>query len=171
MQWAPTNGRTVACFGRPAPGTGIEDECLEVSKDGAVCNHTSPGTGIESSPASEISLGSQIEAFIRNQRLFSEELAASSPSSMVSEDSGEVDQIIVDEGGLIMHVDLEDVLVEERSVVELLATNATQSRITDFYRRQNPVQGAAVERKPVLQQNLVSSNESQVPPSPSCEDD
>ena len=89
----------------------------------------------------------------------------------VSEDSGEVDQIIVDEGGLIISVDLEDILVEERSVVELLATNATQSRITDFYRRQNPVQDAAVERNLVFQQNLVSSNESQVPASPSCEDD
>ena len=95
--------------GEGFPNSNPEGASIEaVSSEG---NHTSPGTTDEDS---QESLGSQIARFIREQRVFSDDLSQSSPASIVSQDSSEeIKQVFVDgTNGLIIGENMLEVVCD-----------------------------------------------------------
>ena len=105
-------------------------------REPAESSPTSPGT--PESIASTMSLGSKIDAFLKSQRSFSDELSQSSPYSIDSLD--EINQVIVDpEEGLVINVDAlehdaQEMKPDDARMVTL-SSKKSQSLITEFFSR------------------------------------
>ena len=85
-----------------------------------------------------MSLGSKIDAFLKSQRSFSDELAQSSPYSIDSLD--EINQVIVDPNeGLVLNVDAlehdEQDMKSDDATMVTLSSKKSQSLITKFFSR------------------------------------